>query len=56
MINILPFIIYCTVWACFIMAGHSWIGIVVGLILMVVTISIIWKIQFGSWKFWEKLK
>lgn len=53
MTSFLPFTAYCIIWAWLILLGHPWIGIVAGLIGMAVTMSIIWKIEFNSWKFWE---
>ena len=48
-------LIYWPIWLGFRANGYTYLGMLLGALAVVSMFSILWKIQFGTWKFWEEL-
>ena len=47
--------IYWPIWLAFRHFGHSYIGMVVGFVVVNFLFCLWWKIEFGKWRWWVSL-
>lgn len=44
---------YWPVWYAFKSEGHPWIGFLCGSAFVFFALCVLWRYEFGTWRFWE---